>query len=105
MRISEWSSDVCSSDLTGRIVGLGGQLLEQACMDARSGSQWHGRIVSVSVNVSPLQFGDHLLERVDRGFSRSGLAPEQLVLEVTESAALDDTGPAAPVIEDRKSVV
>src|SRR3546814_1205486 len=72
-------------------------------MDARSWSQWHGRIVSVSVNVSPLQFGDHLLERVDRAFSRSGLAPEQLVLEVTESAALDDTGPAAPVIEELRS--
>src|SRR3546814_11843146 len=30
MRISDWSSDVCSSDLTHRIIALGGRVGERA---------------------------------------------------------------------------
>src|SRR3546814_15172618 len=30
MRISDWSSDVCSSDLTHRIIALGGRMGERA---------------------------------------------------------------------------
>lgn len=72
----------------GLIVKIGEWVLTTACMEAAS---WPGDLV-VAVNVSPLQFkADTLLDTVSSVLARSGLAPERLELEITESALLADT--------------
>ncbi|RYF22191.1 MAG: EAL domain-containing protein, partial [Oxalobacteraceae bacterium] len=72
----------------GLIIKIGEWVLTTACMEAAS---WPGDLV-VAVNVSPLQFkADTLLEKVSSALARSGLAPERLELEITESALLADT--------------
>lgn len=69
----------------GLIIKIGEWVLTTACMAAAS---WPGDLV-VAVNVSPLQFkADTLLEKVSSALARSGLAPERLELEITESALL-----------------
>ena len=73
---------------TGLIVKIGEWVLRSACEAAAS---WPDEM-SVAVNVSPIQFKtDHLLETVRSALERSGLAPQRLELEITESALLDDT--------------
>ena len=68
---------------------LGSWVLRRACEAAAA---WPGHI-GVAVNISPRQFvGDQLVPAVFAALERSGLAPERLELEVTESVLLDSDG-------------
>jgi diguanylate cyclase (GGDEF)-like protein/PAS domain S-box-containing protein len=67
---------------------LGEWTLRQACIDAAS---WPGSL-RVAVNVSPIQFGSEALPSiVMSALANSGLKPERLELEITESVFLGDT--------------
>jgi diguanylate cyclase (GGDEF)-like protein len=71
---------------TGFIVALGRWVLEHACREAAQWSQVRGESLSVSVNVSGRQLQDaNLLADVRGALASSGLPPEQLILEITES--------------------
>jgi len=72
---------------SGAIVELGEWALMRACVDAAS---WNPAL-RVAVNVSPIQIRDaDLATTVDRALSASGLRPQRLELEITESAPLYD---------------
>jgi diguanylate cyclase (GGDEF)-like protein/PAS domain S-box-containing protein len=67
---------------------LGEWTLRQACMDA---ARWPGEL-RVAVNVSPIQFAsDALPAIVMSALASSGMKPERLELEITESVFLGDT--------------
>lgn len=74
---------------TGLIVALGHWVLEEAC---RQTAEWHAgglKHIHISVNLSPAQFGDpELPNRIGAVLSDTGLAPECLGLEITESIAM-----------------
>ncbi|MET0531030.1 MAG: EAL domain-containing protein [Microvirga sp.] len=71
----------------GLIVSVGDWVLEQACMAAM---HWPKNI-KVAVNLSPVQFRNRtLVQSVGRALARSGLAPERVELEITESVLLQD---------------
>ncbi|MBB4097872.1 putative bifunctional diguanylate cyclase/phosphodiesterase [Sphingomonas kyeonggiensis] len=66
---------------------LGEWTLRQACIDA---AKWPGEL-RVAVNVSPIQFASEALPAiVMSALANSGLAPERLELEITESVFLED---------------
>ncbi|MGA4551267.1 putative bifunctional diguanylate cyclase/phosphodiesterase [Methylorubrum aminovorans] len=70
---------------TGLIVPIGAWVLRQACAEA---SLWADP-VRVAVNLSPVQFRDPgLVATVREALALSGLAPQRLELEVTESVLL-----------------
>jgi diguanylate cyclase (GGDEF)-like protein len=72
---------------TGLIVPLGDWILEQACKEA---AKWP-RSIHVAVNLSPVQFRNRgLVQSVSRALAASGLAPNRLELEITESVLLQD---------------
>jgi len=71
----------------GLISPLGDWVLEQACMIATTWPEG----IKVAVNLSPVQFRNKtLVQSVSRALARSGLAPDRLELEVTESVLLQD---------------
>jgi diguanylate cyclase (GGDEF)-like protein len=73
---------------TGLITQLGDWILRKACMDAAAWS----REVRVAVNLSPVQFrNSNLVQSVISALAASGLAPERLELEITESVLLQDS--------------
>ncbi len=73
---------------SGLIRPLGRWVLETAC---RHAVHWPAEI-SVSVNLSPVQFKNtELPAEVEGALAASGLPPERLQLEVTESLLLHDT--------------
>src|SRR6202046_231413 len=73
---------------TGLITQLGDWILRKACMDAASWS----REVRVAVNLSPVQFkNSNLVKLVISALDASGLAPERLELEITETVLLQDS--------------
>jgi diguanylate cyclase (GGDEF)-like protein len=74
------------AESSGLIVPIGAWVLEEAC---RIAAGWSVP-VRIAVNVSPLQFRDgDVLAAVQRALDRTGLPPERLELEITESIFLD----------------
>lgn len=74
----------------GLISELGKAVLRDACFAA---SKWktHGRAARIAVNVSPVQLEEpDFVQTVERILEESGLAPQQLELEITESSAVRD---------------
>jgi diguanylate cyclase (GGDEF)-like protein len=73
---------------TGLIVEVGRWVLTEAC---RQGARWHegGHPIGVAVNVSAKQLErDDVVTDVREAISRSGLAPNALTLEITETALM-----------------
>lgn len=77
---------------SGRIVAIGGWVLESACQQlAQWAEQPQRRDLTISVNVSPVQFRQAgFVDSVREILARSGADPRHLVLEVTESLFLQD---------------
>ncbi len=72
---------------TGQIVPLGNWVLREAC---RIASTWPSHL-RVAVNLSAVQFrSSAVIELVDEALSESGLPPERLEVEITESALIED---------------
>jgi diguanylate cyclase (GGDEF)-like protein/PAS domain S-box-containing protein len=86
---------------TGLIVPVGEWVLEQACHQCR---RWHaaGHLgLRVSVNLSARQVAAGLLpETVARVLDRSGLPPEFLELELTESLLMQDVKNTQKVLNE-----
>ncbi|MFW3170850.1 putative bifunctional diguanylate cyclase/phosphodiesterase [Geodermatophilus sp. CPCC 206100] len=78
-----------AAERTGTILPLGEQVLRRACADAAA---WQdgGRPVALHVNAAPSQLAHpHFLTVVRECLGPHGLAPELLVVEITESTLLD----------------
>lgn len=72
----------------GLIDLIGERILKRACAEAAT---WP-RNITVAVNVSPAQFkSGHLFSVVEDALAASGLSPNRLELEVTESIFLQDS--------------
>jgi EAL domain-containing protein (putative c-di-GMP-specific phosphodiesterase class I) len=72
---------------TGLIVEIGDWVLREACKEAAG---WPDSI-GVAVNLSSRQFRDKRLpEQVADAISRSGLAPQRLEVEITESVLMQE---------------
>lgn len=89
------------AEATGTIIPIGAFVLRQACIAAAAWS----RPLTVAVNVSPLQLqqGDLPL-RVQEALTHSGLAPERLELEVTESVLIRDAARARKALEEVRAL-
>ena len=86
----------------GRIVEVGAWVLETACrtLAAWSAEAPQHQRLTMSVNVSSVQLSDPaFVDTVQHALSTSGLAPHQLVLEVTETALVNDTERAAATLQ------
>lgn len=88
------------AERAGLIVPIGNWVLVAAC---RQAVQWeregHGAF-NISVNVSPHQFTQPgLIDAIRRALSTSGLAPGRLLVEVTETSAVQ------PLVEKRMSEI
>jgi diguanylate cyclase (GGDEF)-like protein len=91
------------ADESGLIVDIGEWVLRQACRQARAWhDQGHGEL-SISVNVSAVQFAQpRLLEVVSRALAESGLKPQALTLEITESVVMHDAESAVGMLRALK---
>ena len=82
------SDFIPAAEASGKITEIGRIMLEHACRDATRFPQ----PIAVSVNLSPAQLMRmDVAESVGRALARSGLAPDRLKLEITESVMLQDS--------------
>ncbi len=96
------------AERSGLIVQIGDWVMREAC---HQGARWQrasrpGHVPTMSVNVSGRQLahGARLVDTVQEALADSGLDPAALVLEVTESALMDDAEAALRVVERLKSL-
>lgn len=89
------------AESSGMIVPLGRVVLQQACratVGFRAAGAGNAFGVSVNISSHQLRAGDRLIADVREALSSSGLPPELLTLEITESSLLDDIDTAAAVV-------
>ncbi|SEH13553.1 diguanylate cyclase (GGDEF) domain-containing protein [Sphingopyxis sp. YR583] len=85
----------------GLIWKIGEWVLRTACEDAAS---WPGDM-RVAVNVSPIQFANEELSKaVAKALAATGLSPDRLELEITESVFLGDTAETARMFKALKAL-
>lgn len=93
------------AEQTGQIIPLGRWVLRRACRELAElnvGREWP---LSLAVNISSLQFHrDGFFDDVCRVLDETGLPPEQLELEVTESVFLDGASEVVEVMNRLKAI-
>ena len=78
---------------SGLVVPLGAWVLEEACAAAVEWNRRHPhRPIVMAVNLSARQFQQHdLCDQVSRVLQSTGLDPQLLALEITETVVMEDT--------------
>jgi diguanylate cyclase (GGDEF)-like protein/PAS domain S-box-containing protein len=91
---------------SGRITEIGEWVLRTACREAAGWQRPDGRDpVRLSVNLSARQLNDpSLVDLVAQALTDSGLPPDLLMLELTESILVDRPGDVADVLTSLKSL-
>lgn len=85
----------------GLIIPIGHFVFQAAFTEAMN---WPEDI-SIAVNLSPVQFNDeHLIDIITATLKSSGLAPERLILEVTEGVLLEQNGRVIDIMHRLRSV-
>jgi len=86
---------------TGLIIPIGLWVLEEACRQAASWvARWPDRALTVRVNLSARQLDDgRLVEQVADVLERTGLSPQRLCLEITETAIMADAEASRRLLE------
>lgn len=90
---------------TGLIIPIGRWVLKKACRDLR---RWDEQVKSklplfMSVNISSKQFlRPSLIDDVKEILDETGLPPDQLKLEITETALMEDVHETIPLIQRLK---
>ena len=85
---------------TGLIGPLGEWVLRTACAEAAG---WPDDM-KIAVNVSPVQFGDNLVQTVVSALAGSPLPARRLELEITEAVLIDDDTAALEVLHRLRSL-
>jgi diguanylate cyclase (GGDEF)-like protein/PAS domain S-box-containing protein len=86
---------------TGLITQIGEWVLLTACTEAAT---WPAG-VKVAVNLSPVQFRkSNLPEVVMYALAQSGLSPERLELEITETALIESAADCLPILRQFKNL-
>ena len=84
----------------GLIVAIGGWVIDEACRQIAAWSA-EGRRMRVAINLSAHQLRQpDLAARINAAIARHGIAPDQLVCEITESAAMEDTRTTTRVLDE-----
>jgi diguanylate cyclase (GGDEF)-like protein len=95
------------AEQTGAIVEIGRWVLETACREAQS---WHhdhpARLpLYVSVNLSPRQLRDpRLASDIQQVLAATGLPPDSLTLEITETAVMDNIDRTIDILRELKGL-
>jgi len=93
------------AERSGLITEIGNWAFRQACRDLRD---WQDRGIAappVSVNISPVQFRDpHLLQQIESTLHEFSLTPDQVCIEVTEGALIDDIAHSGNLLRSLKAL-
>jgi diguanylate cyclase (GGDEF)-like protein len=94
------SEFVALAESCGLIHRLGAVILNRAC---RAAARWEDLTVSVNVSALQIRRGD-FVPQVKAALAESDLAPERLILEITESVMIEDADHARAAIRELRAL-
>jgi PAS domain S-box-containing protein/diguanylate cyclase (GGDEF)-like protein len=89
---------------TGLILPIGEWVLRRACEQSCAWQREGLPAVPVSVNLSARQFSENIVATVGRILSETGLEPQLLELELTESASMEDPKKSFEILRQLKDM-
>ncbi|MEL6160713.1 MAG: GGDEF domain-containing response regulator [Cyanobacteria bacterium J06623_5] len=90
---------------TGLIVEIGHWVLETACTQAKRWISQDWGMKYISINLSSVQFNQpNLIDSVKNTLATTGLTPQNLELEVTETALMQDAESAIAILTELKAL-
>ena len=95
------------AERTGLIIPIGARVLNEACQQLATWQREYGDVadITMSVNLSPRQlYADDLVEIVAEAIRSASIEPQRLILEVTESAVIDDMPGAIRILSRLKAL-
>jgi diguanylate cyclase (GGDEF)-like protein len=88
------------AERSGQIIPIGDWVLREVCAQI---ARWDAAgipPVKVALNLSPLQMRPDLVDSVTAIVSQAGIAPQRLMFEITETAAMKNVEKSARIITD-----
>ena len=96
---------VSIAEETGLIVPIGAWVMRTACAQNKAWQDAGFEKLRVAVNLSARQFGAaDLIESIEQVLQDTGLAPEYLEIELTESLFMSDVTPAVELLHRMKAL-
>jgi diguanylate cyclase (GGDEF)-like protein/PAS domain S-box-containing protein len=90
---------------TGLIVSIGEWVLKTACIQGKSWQNQGLPPIRIAVNLSPRQFTqNNLIEMIKRTLAETGLEPQYLDLEITESLIVKNIDEVIPILHTLKAI-
>ena len=90
---------------SGLIIPMGKWVIKTACQQLQAWRQAGAGQITMAVNLSCHQFADHqLLEAVEQIFEETGVEPELVEFELTESVLMQDAETAMKVLNEMKQM-
>ncbi len=94
------SEFISIADECGLLDAIGEWVLFEACRQAKAWQSEGLQSVRVAVNLAPSQFRlDNLVDQIRRALEASGLNPQLLEVELTESAVMSDAEESIQILE------
>jgi diguanylate cyclase (GGDEF)-like protein/PAS domain S-box-containing protein len=98
------SDFVAFAEETGLVGALGTWVLRQALQDLRHLQAATGRPLYVSVNVAAPQLREDFVGVVEAALSAAGVAPQHLLLELTETCLVPDDPTIVPILSTLRAL-
>jgi diguanylate cyclase (GGDEF)-like protein/PAS domain S-box-containing protein len=90
---------------TGMIIEIGEWVLEEACRQSIAWQRAGLAPIKVAVNLSPVQFGQRIIrDSVRKALSTTGLPPDLLELEITESIIMRNVDETIATLRELRSM-
>ena len=85
---------------TGSIIDIGSWVIQQACRACKKLNESQPHPIQVAINISPRQFRDpNLVNTMRQSLRETGLAPELVEIEITETMLMQDVEAAQVAVE------
>ncbi len=89
---------------TGMIIPLGKWVLEEACKQLSIWQKCVSSDISMGVNLSIKQFTPNIVATVKDAIMNTGIKPESLILEITESMIMENCESASKLLAELKAL-
>ena len=94
-----------TAESTDLLIPLERWVLKEACMQTARWKLGDGAPLTVNVNICPKHYTDpNLVKEVREALQQSGLAPQRLRLEITESALMNDTESVSKTLSEIRAM-
>ena len=94
------------AEYLGLITSIGDFILEEACRQCKDWNEHGFPDFRININLSVVQLMQKdVVDNVKKILDRTGVNPHNIVLEITESFAINDMERVMNIVKDRKSVV